>query len=57
MLSVCVSEIPGSIINQCILQKSTEHEEDTDTRPHVYSLGVGNWGEGVLDAGLGGGHG
>ena len=48
--------IPGGVVHHGVLEKGPEHEEDTDAGPDVYGLGVGDWGQGVLDAGLGGGH-
>ena len=49
--------IPGGVVHHGVLEKGPEHEEDTDAGPDVDGLGVGDWGQGVLDAGLGGGHG
>ena len=49
-------DIPRGIVDHRVLQESTKHKEDTDPGPDVDGLGVGHGGQGVLDAGLGGGH-
>jgi hypothetical protein len=35
-LYLCVRS--GSVVDECVLQESPEHEEDADARPHVNSL-------------------
>ena len=47
---------PEGVVDQRVLHEGGEHEADTDALPHVDSLGVGHGREGVLYAGLGGGH-
>ena len=47
---------PRSIVNQGVLQESREDKDHTDPGPDVDGLGVGHGGQGVLYAGLGGGH-
>ena len=49
--------LPGSIVNQCILQKRAEHKENTNSRPNINGLSVSNRRKWVLNACLGGGHG
>ena len=51
------SLLPGSIVNQGVLEESREDKDHTDPGPDVDGLGVGHGGQGVLDAGLGGRHG
>ena len=48
--------IPWGIVDHRVLQEGPEHEEDADPGPDIDGLGVGHGGQGVLDAGLGGGH-
>ena len=50
------SLLPRSIVNQGVLQESREDKDHTDPGPDVDGLGVGHGGQGVLYAGLGGGH-
>ena len=47
---------PGSVVDQRILQQGEEDEADTDVVPDIDGLGVGDRGEGAVDAGGGGGH-
>ena len=51
------TDTPRGVVDHGVLQERPEHEEHADPRPDVDSLGVGDRGQGVLDAGLGGGHG
>ena len=48
--------MPWSVVDEGVLQEGGEHEHHADPGPHVDGLGVGHGGQGVLDAGLGGGH-
>ena len=50
------TDTPRGVVDHGVLQERPEHEEHADPRPDVDSLGVGDRGQGVLDAGLGGGH-
>ena len=50
------SSLPGSIVDQGVLQESREDKDHTDPRPDVDGLGVGHGGQGVLYAGLRGRH-
>ena len=48
---------PGGIVDEGILKQGAEHKEDANPGPDIDGLGVGHGWEGVLNAGLGGGHG
>ena len=37
------------VVDQSVLQEGSEHEKYADSGPDVDSLGVGHWGQGVVD--------
>ena len=37
------------VVDESVLQEGSEDEKYTDSRPDVDSLGVGHWGQGVVD--------
>ena len=49
-------ELPGGVVHHRVFQQGSKYEEDADPGPDVDGLGVGHGGQGVLYAGLGGGH-
>lgn len=47
---------PGRVVDQCELEQGAEHERQTNARPHVDGLGVGDGRQGRVDAGRLRGH-
>ena len=37
------------VVDESVLQEGSEHEKYADSGPDVDSLGVGHWGQGVVD--------